>query len=39
LNHRYFRNFLEECVAAGKSLLIEDIQEELDPVLDTILEK
>eukprot|EP00770_Monocercomonoides_exilis_P005227 MONOS_5201.1-p1 / transcript=MONOS_5201.1 / gene=MONOS_5201 / organism=Monocercomonoides_exilis_PA203 / gene_product=dynein haevy chain 3, outer dynein arm alpha / transcript_product=dynein haevy chain 3, outer dynein arm alpha / location=Mono_scaffold00149:3327-12824(+) / protein_length=3165 / sequence_SO=supercontig / SO=protein_coding / is_pseudo=false len=39
LNHRYFRNYLEECVSLGKSLLIEDIQEELDPVLDSILEK
>ncbi|CAB0004296.1 unnamed protein product [Nesidiocoris tenuis] len=39
LNKKYFRQDLEECLSLGKTLLIEDIFEELDPVLDNVLEK
>lgn len=57
LEHKYFRNHLEECLSLGKfisavkvrviifpstvgrPLLIEDIDVELDPVLDNVLEK
>ncbi len=38
-NHKYFRNHLEECLSQGKPFLLEDIAEELDPVLDNVLEK
>ena len=39
LNHKYFRNSLEDCIALGKPLLIEDCGNEIDPVLDNVLEK
>ncbi|KAJ8736206.1 hypothetical protein PYW08_006862 [Mythimna loreyi] len=39
LNHKYFRNHVEDCVSLGLPMLIEDVAEELDPVLDNILEK
>ncbi|XP_061708954.1 dynein axonemal heavy chain 8 [Cydia pomonella] len=39
LNHKYFRNHVEDCVSLGRPMLIEDVAEELDPALDNILEK
>ncbi|KAL6445584.1 hypothetical protein ACFW04_000844 [Cataglyphis niger] len=37
--HKYFRNHLEDSVSLGQPLLIQDVGEELDPVLDNLLEK
>ncbi|XP_027143184.1 dynein heavy chain 5, axonemal isoform X2 [Larimichthys crocea] len=39
MNHKYFKNHLEDSLSLGRPLLIEDVGEELDPALDNILEK
>ncbi|XP_019756852.1 dynein axonemal heavy chain 8 [Dendroctonus ponderosae] len=39
LNDKYFRNHIEDAVSLGYPMIIEDIGEELDPVLDNVLEK
>jgi len=39
LNDKYFRNKLEDSLSQGRPMLLEDVGEELDPVLDNILEK
>lgn len=39
LNHKYFRQHLEDALSLGRPLLIEDINEELDPALDNVLER
>ncbi|XP_018048480.1 PREDICTED: dynein heavy chain 8, axonemal [Atta colombica] len=39
LAHKYFKNHLEDSISIGRPLLIEDIGEEIDPMLDNLLEK
>ncbi|XP_035213112.1 dynein heavy chain 8, axonemal-like isoform X2 [Stegodyphus dumicola] len=39
LNHKFFRQFFEDSLSQGLPLLIEDVGEELDPVLDNVLDK
>ncbi|KAG5316447.1 DYH8 protein, partial [Acromyrmex insinuator] len=37
--HKYFKNHLEDSISIGRPLLIQDVEEEIDPVLDNLLEK
>ena len=39
LSNKYFRQHVEDCVSQGRPLMIEDVEETLDPTLDNILEK
>ncbi|KAJ3097005.1 Dynein heavy chain 5, axonemal [Phlyctochytrium planicorne] len=39
LTNKYFRQHVDDCVSQGRPLLIEDVEEALDPTLDNILEK
>ena len=39
LQDKFFRNHLEDCLSFGKPMLIENIEDTLDPVLDPVLEK
>ncbi|KAL8616403.1 Dynein heavy chain 5, axonemal [Nucella lapillus] len=39
LNHKYFRTHLEDALSQGRPMMIENINEELDPALDNVLEK
>lgn len=36
---KYFRNYFEDCVSLGKPLLIQDILQDVDPVINNVLEK
>jgi hypothetical protein len=39
LTDKGFRATLEACVAGGHPLLIENVEEQLDPLMDPLLEK
>jgi dynein heavy chain len=39
LSSKYFRQHVEDCLSQGRPLLIEDVEEALDPTLDNILER
>lgn len=38
-NSKQFRQQLEDSISIGRSLLIEDVEDEFDPIIDPILEK
>ena len=38
-NDKAFRNTLEDCLALGNTLLLSNVEEDLDPVLDAVLDK
>lgn len=39
LSNKYFRQHVEDAVTQGRPLLIEDVEEVMDPTLDNILER
>ncbi|XP_032289207.2 dynein axonemal heavy chain 8 [Drosophila virilis] len=39
LNHKYFRNHIEDSLNLGQPIIIEDVAEELDPCLDNLLDR
>jgi dynein heavy chain len=39
LSDKFLRGALEDCLSAGRSLVIENVEEEVDPLLDPVLEK
>eukprot|EP00762_Andalucia_godoyi_P004467 ANDGO_08124.mRNA.1 Dynein gamma chain len=39
LTHKMFRQHLEDALSQGRPMLIEDLGEDLDPVIDPLLEK
>ena len=39
LEHKYFRQHLEDCLGNGRPMLIEDVGDVLDPCLDNVLAK
>ena len=39
MNNKMFRQIMEDCIEMGTPVLIEDVEEELDPVLDPVLDK
>lgn len=39
MNHKIFRQIMEDALEMGNVVLIEDVEEEIDPVLDPVLEK
>ena len=38
-NDKAFRNTLEDCLALGNTLLLANVEEDLDPMLDAVLDK
>jgi dynein heavy chain len=39
LSDKHYRNILEDCLSNGKPMIVENIEEDLDPLLDPVLEK